>query len=76
MNALVLANRIDAELIRTVEIDILHSDTADMLRRQHEAIVKLREAVGGLLNDNSDEYIPSRLWDNARQALKDTEEFK
>lgn len=51
------------------------TEAALMLRKQQEAIVKLRKALEYLLADNNDEYILSRLWDNARTALADTEEF-
>lgn len=47
--------------------------TYDLIRRQHEAIVKLREALEDIQYCSS---IGCTQWQIAEQALKDTEEFK
>lgn len=48
------------------------TEAALMLRKQHEAIVQLREAL-----EHMKRHVPveSTLWDFAEQALADTEEF-
>ena len=88
MNALELASMIDLESA-SIPFDV--DDVSSMLRRQHEAIVKLREA----LVDCKYGLESARIWggmewtynplhafkylplrDRAEQALKDTEEFQ
>lgn len=49
---------------------------ANMLRRQHKAIVKLREALQEIADDATDPYTDGWAGAIAKDALKDTEEFK
>lgn len=76
MNALTLAEYLD----RHVHIAAMHDECANKLRRQHEAIVKLRSALR-MLNGIASTY-PCSLHQkhssvvDAEQALKDTEDLK
>lgn len=88
MNAIDLAKCLDAETVKTVRLDILHNDAAEMLRRQHEAIVKLREALAEMKAhatqiENKVGYLSAKrkqevgqIYNLAAQALKDTEDLK
>ena len=71
MNALELSERLHHE--RDVVLRIDAENAGELLRRQHEAIVKLREA----LTELSGMYVVHHnAATRAKQALKDTEEFQ
>lgn len=89
MNALELADQIEAGAAFPAYPPMPRVDAAAMLRRQHEAIVKLREALA-----ETAQTLVWMQWGDCRkftqrplltvheavsateQALKDTEEFK
>lgn len=87
MNALTLAEYLG----RHIHIAAMHDQCANKLRRQHEAIVKLREALGEckyglegarIWGGMEWTYNPLHAYkylplrDSAEQALKDTEDLK
>lgn len=76
MNALELAYQIEAGAAFPAYPPMPLVDAAAMLRRQHEAIKQLREALSATsvaLRIGHNTLVAS---EQAQQALKDTEEFK
>lgn len=73
MNALELADQLIAEWSGEGFQPNTSRDAALMLRRQHEAIVKLREALDRIQNRVK---VRSKAFKIAEQALQDTEGLK
>ena len=67
------------ELAADLESVGVYTDAAEMLRRQHEAIVRLREALRFLhereWQDDDGHPLLSQAREQTEQALKDTEEI-
>ena len=82
MNALELSERL------TARPDVYARAAAEILRRQHEAVQKLREALESMCEGDFQAIIDAEAlgipfpdemlteYRKAQQALKDTEEFK
>ncbi len=45
MKATKLIKQLDAEMLRTVKVDILHYDAAKMIRDQHAALKEMRAVL-------------------------------
>jgi UDP-N-acetylglucosamine 2-epimerase len=73
MTALEFAERLDAEVIKTVKADILHTETAAMLRKQYAVIKVLRTALHMI---HGDTRTCVQLDGHIKAALAATEEFK
>lgn len=75
MNALELADCLSPDLPQVRRIDAEHA--GEMLRRQYEAIQKLREAIRIVIDYSAPPTLASvEDWVRLRNALKDTEEYK
>lgn len=59
-----------------LEIEITEAEIADAIRRQHEAILKLREALGTIYYATEWGGDLDSAQNDAEQALKDTEDLK